>query len=62
MNDKSGQDKNFDRDDEAMARLLRLAGPRAPIPEDIESRVYDRVKTEWRASTEQPEGSAVYAE
>ncbi len=62
MNDKSGQDKNYDRDDETMARLLRLAGPRAPIPEDIESRVYDRVKTEWRASTEQPEGSAVYAE
>lgn len=62
MNDKSEQDKSFDRDDETMAELLRLAGPRAPIPEDVESRVYDRVKTEWRASTEQPESSAVYAE
>ncbi|MCH5376735.1 MAG: FecR family protein [Planctomycetes bacterium] len=62
MNDKIGQDKKFDRDDETMARLLRLAGPRAPIPGDIEARVYDRVKTEWRASTQQPEGAAVYAE
>lgn len=61
MNDETRQGKDFDRDDETMARLLRLAGPRAPIPEDIESRVYDRVQHEWRAGSRQPEGARVYA-
>ncbi len=60
MNDETRQGKDFDRDDETMARLLRLAGPRSPIPEDIESRVYDRVQNEWRASSEQPESARVY--
>lgn len=62
MNDETRQDKDFNRDDETMARLLRLAGPRSPIPEDVESRVYDRVLSEWRASSEQPESTRVYAQ
>lgn len=62
MSDGTRQDKDFDRDDETMARLLRLAGPRSSIPEDIQSRVYDRVQNEWRASSERPESSRVYAQ
>lgn len=62
MNDETRQGENFDRDDETMARLLRLAGPRSPIPEDVESRVYDRVQSEWRASSELPEGTRVYSQ
>lgn len=62
MNDETRQGEDFDRDDETMARLLRLAGPRSPIPEDIESRVYDRVQNEWRTSSEQPDGTRVYGQ
>lgn len=39
------------RDEEAMARLLKLAGPRPAIDRDIEARVYGRVRDEWAAST-----------
>lgn len=62
MNDKTRQGEDVNRDDETMAKLLRLAGPRSPIPEDVESRVYDRVHDEWRASSEQPESTRVYAQ
>lgn len=61
MSSESKQDEDFGRDDEAMARLLRMAGTRAPIPGEIESRIYDRVRDEWRASSQQPEGARVYA-
>jgi ferric-dicitrate binding protein FerR (iron transport regulator) len=60
MNDKTNQGNSTDRDDETMERLLRLAGPRAPIPEDIEARVYDRVHREWQASSQTPDGVRVY--
>ncbi len=60
MNDKTTNDK--DRDDETMARMLRLAGPRSPVPDDITKRVYARVQAEWRSSSTQPEGSRVYSE
>ena len=59
MNDETRQSN--DRDDETMARLLRLAGPRSPIPEEIETRVYDRVQDEWRAGSVQPDNTRVYA-
>jgi len=62
MNDETKQSKDFDRDDETMARLLRLAGPRSPIAKDVESRVYDRVQDEWRACSEQPDGARVYTQ
>tara|TARA_R110002096_G_scaffold419615_1_gene624367 strand:- start:11779 stop:12819 length:1041 start_codon:yes stop_codon:yes gene_type:complete len=61
MSNDSKQGEDFDRDEEAMARLLRMAGTRAPIPGEIESRVYDRVQDEWRASSQQPESARVYA-
>ena len=60
MNDKTSQGYSTDRDDETMERLLRLAGPRAPIPGDIEARVYDRVRREWQASSQPPNGARVY--
>ena len=46
MKDKTSQGFSTDRDDETMERLLRLAGPRAAIAEDIEARVYARVHRE----------------
>ena len=60
MNDKTSQGNSTDRDDETMERLLRLAGPRAPIPEDIEARVYERVRREWQTSSQPPDGARVY--
>ena len=60
MNDKTSQGNSTDRDDETMERLLRLAGPRAAIPDEIEARVYDRVHQEWRASSKPPDGARVY--
>ena len=60
MKDKTSQGNSTDRDDETMQRLLRLAGPRAPIAEDIEARVYDRVHREWQAASKPPDGARVY--
>ena len=60
MNDKTSQGYREDRDDETVERLLRLAGPREPIPEDVAARVYDRVHREWQASSQPPDSSRVY--
>ncbi|HNP37187.1 MAG TPA: FecR domain-containing protein, partial [Woeseiaceae bacterium] len=60
MNDQNEMSTDKERDDETMARLLRLAGNRAEIPADIEARVYDRVAEEWRKSTKEPDSSRVY--
>lgn len=57
---KQTTDEEMKLDEEAMARLLRIAGPRAEIPEDTESRVYARVLKEWQSSTETPDGARVY--
>jgi len=57
---KQTNDEELKRDEEAMVRLLRIAGPRDEIPEDAESRVYARVLQEWQASTETPDGAQVY--
>lgn len=62
MKDDTRQDEHGDRDELTLARLMRLAGPRAPVPEDVESRVYRRVQQEWRTQTEQPQGDRVYAQ
>ena len=61
MTDKTNRGGDVDRDEETMERLLRLAGPRPPIPDDVEQRVYDRVYSEWATSTRAPEGERVYA-
>ena len=60
MSDKTNQRSLSERDDETMQRLLRLAGPRAPIPEQIAARVYANVHREWQASSRSPDGERVY--
>jgi len=60
MNDKMKNNATSDRDDETLARLLQLAGPRSPAPPDVEARVYDRVRREWQAATQQPDEKRVY--
>ena len=42
-----------------MADLLRLAGPRKPVPTEVERRVYARVKQEW-ARQAKPDTDKVY--
>jgi len=39
------------RGEDTVARLLELAGPRADIPADLERRVHDSVRQEWRTAT-----------
>lgn len=51
-----------DKDNESLARLIRLAGERPEIPLSLESRVYHRVQQEWRAATTEPNGENVYKE
>ena len=60
MNDKTNPGSAADRDDATMERLLRLAGPRTPVPGDIAARVYERVHREWQASSKPPDGARVY--
>lgn len=36
--------------DDSIASLVRLAGPRPPIPRDVQARVHENVKREWRKS------------
>lgn len=43
QNDAEGQD-------DAVAQLMKLAGPRPPIPADLEMRVHEKVEQEWQAS------------
>ena len=49
-----------DRDDQAIARLLKLAGKSDPIDANIERRVYAAVCREWQASTSQADDARVY--
>jgi len=60
MNEKTDQVGETGRDEETLTRLLQLAGPRAPVPPDAEARVYERVRSEWLASSQQPDSARVY--
>ncbi len=60
MTDLTNTDENSARDEEAMAELLRIAGPRADIPEEAASRVYAKVLNEWKTSTAAPDSARVY--
>jgi len=60
MTKQMNEDKELQRDEEAMARLLQAAGPRAEIPEGAEARVYTQVLKEWQTSTAEPDGARVY--
>lgn len=50
---------NADKGD-ALARLLKLGGPRAEIPRGLELRTYELVRREWKASTKQPNSVKIY--
>ena len=50
---------NTDESD-ALAKLLKLAGPRAEIPRGLELRTYELVRREWQASTKQSDGMKIY--
>lgn len=54
------EDEGMQRDEAVMTRLLHVAGPRADVPADVESRVYARVRKEWQTSTAMPDGTRVY--
>lgn len=60
MAEKMTENQELQRDEEAMARLLRAAGPRSGVPEDVEARVYASVVKEWQASTQSADGARVY--
>lgn len=60
MTKTNNEEENLRRDEAAMARLLNVAGPRAKVPENATSRVYERVLEEWQASTVAPDDARVY--
>lgn len=62
MSERTDRQTAQDRDEQTLARLLRLAGKSEPIADDIEARVYAAVRREWAASSTQPSGDRVYAE
>jgi hypothetical protein len=51
MENTTSPDVSAQRDDDALATLMTLAGPRAEVPLDVEHRVRDIVRNEWRRST-----------
>lgn len=59
MSDKTVKQDGV-RDEQTLARLLRLAGPSEPVSSAIEDRVYAAVRQEWEASTTRPGGERVY--
>jgi ferric-dicitrate binding protein FerR (iron transport regulator) len=50
MNMKSDESEMTARDEDALASLLRLAGPRSDVPEDVQARVYQSVRRAWEDS------------
>lgn len=61
MTDRSENKLDKERDEQTIARLMRLAGGSEQISPDVESRVYERVRAEWTSSTTQPDSGQVYA-
>lgn len=60
MSEKFEKSDSNPEESDALARLLKLAGPRAKIPRDLEQRTYECVRREWQASTRQPSGMKIY--
>jgi ferric-dicitrate binding protein FerR (iron transport regulator) len=62
MNERNHNSNRQADDEKTLSELLRLAGPRRQVPEDVEARVYERVLSEWQAARdERRRGSSVYA-
>ncbi len=60
MSDEIEKTDGDAQDDSTLAKLLKLAGPRAEIPLGVESRTYERVRAEWKSATRQSDGSNIY--
>jgi ferric-dicitrate binding protein FerR (iron transport regulator) len=60
MNEQSSDKDRLQDDEKLTAQLMRMAGPRAEIPRDVESRVYDRVLDEWTADNQRSSKSGIY--
>lgn len=60
MNDEKDSKESPDDAEELTAALMRIAGPRAGIPEDAAARVYDRVRQEWQATRDATAGARIY--
>jgi ferric-dicitrate binding protein FerR (iron transport regulator) len=60
MSERKDQTEQSDRDDETMARLMRLAGPRDPVPGDVETRVYNVVAAAWKQAAADTRSERVY--
>jgi len=58
--EKGTDSKTAGREEQTMARMLRLAGPRDPIPQDVEARVYNVVEQAWRRSVVEARSARVY--
>jgi len=60
MAENTGNTRHQPTDDETTAALLRIAGPRAEVPEDVAARVYERVFAEWSKDAELGVGARTY--
>ena len=60
MSEQDSDSGTPDREERTVARLLELAGPARPVPQDVEARVYDSVHAEWKKSAGRPDASRVY--
>ena len=60
MSDEFETSDSNSEESDSLAKLLKLAGPRAEIPRGIEMRIYDRVRRDWKASIQQPDSSKIY--
>lgn len=60
MNENTGKGRHEERDESTTAALLRMAGPRAEVPEDVAARVYERVFAEWSKDAERDAGARTY--
>ncbi len=49
----AADDRSNATDGDAIARLMRLAGPRPEVPRDVRERVHAAVQKEWRSSVRQ---------
>jgi len=55
MNDEQEKTDRL-QEDSTLAALLNLAGPSVQIPQQLEQRVYEKVRSEWRQSSQQSRG------
>jgi ferric-dicitrate binding protein FerR (iron transport regulator) len=60
MEESTGNKSESEREERAMARMLRLAGPRDPVPGDAGVRVYNVVHQVWKENAGASRTARVY--